>query len=93
MSQMAIQSCAIIMCQTRLVSLEKAVLDIKSFRDLAEHSSEALSGPFKRTKVTNSDIGVSPDTARVLNGPEAIAVHAMKGVPGRTSDRSSARRQ
>ena len=52
------------MCQTRLVPLEKAVLDIKSFRDLAKHSSEALSGPFKRTKVTNSDIGVSPDTAR-----------------------------
>ena len=52
------------MCQTRLVTLEKAVLDIKSFRNLAKHSSEALSGPFKRTKVTNSDIGVSPDTAR-----------------------------
>ena len=37
------------MCQTRLVPLEKAVLDIISFRDLAKHSSEALSGPFKRT--------------------------------------------
>ena len=40
------------MCQTHLVPLEKAVLDIKSFRDLVKHSSEALSGPFKRTKVT-----------------------------------------
>ena len=48
---------------------EGAVLDIKSFRDLAKHSSESV--PF-------------------LNGPEAIAVHAMKGVPGCTSDRSSA---
>ena len=59
------------MYQTRLVALEKAVLDIKSFRDLAKHSSESIP---------------------VLNRPEAIAVHAMKGVPGRTSDRSSARR-
>ena len=31
------------MCQTRLMPLEKAVLDIKSFRDLAKHSSERVS--------------------------------------------------
>ena len=53
-------------CKNRLVTLEKAVLDIRSFSDLVKHSSESLSAicPFKRTKVTNSDLGVSPNTAR-----------------------------
>ena len=54
------------MCKTRLVSLEKAVTDLGSFRELVKHSREALSaiGPLKRTRVTGSDVGVSPDTAK-----------------------------
>ena len=44
----------------------KAVADLGSFRELAKHSREALSaiGPLKRTRVTGSDVGVSPDTAK-----------------------------
>lgn len=54
------------MCRTRLLSLEKALADLESFKQLAKRSTVALStiGPLKRTRVTGSDVGVSPDTAR-----------------------------
>lgn len=55
------------MCKTRLITLEKAVTDLASFKALARNSRQALirtTGPLKRTRVTASDVGVSPDTAK-----------------------------
>ena len=53
-------------CKLRLMKLEKAVVDLAAFRDLAKHSrqEQMRAGPHKRTRVTSSDVGVSPDTAR-----------------------------
>lgn len=58
------------MCTRRVVSLEKAAVDLQSFRELAQCSLTALqsagqsAGPLKRTRVTSGEVGVSPDTAR-----------------------------
>ena len=51
-------------CTRRLSLLEKAIEDRKAFRELAIISS--LNAQMKkRTRVTSTDIGVSPDTVRL----------------------------
>ena len=54
------------MCIRRLESMEKAVADLQAFRELAQRSmsTQQSNGPLKRTRVTSSDVGASPDTAR-----------------------------
>ena len=49
-------------CRTKVVSLEKAVADLTSFKKLARSSLEGRG--VKRTKETSGNIGVSPDTIR-----------------------------
>ena len=46
--------------------LEKAAADLQAFRELAQQSmsTHQSRGPLKRTRVTSSDAGVSPDMAR-----------------------------
>ena len=54
------------MCKNRIVNLEKAVLDLESFRELATCSVSCLGQvkSLKRTKATSSEVGVTPDTER-----------------------------
>ena len=54
------------MCIRRLEFLEKAAADLQAFRKLARQSMSIYQsrGHLKRTRVTSSDVGVSPDTAR-----------------------------
>ena len=54
------------LCIHRLEFLEKAAADLQAFRELAQHfmSTYQSCGPLKRTRVTSSDIGVSPYMAR-----------------------------
>ena len=54
------------MCIRRLEFLEKAAADLQAFRELAQQSmsTHQSRGPLKRTRVTSSDAGVSPDMAR-----------------------------
>ena len=54
-------------CKLRVVSLEKAAVDLREFKQLASCSMSALERvqcPVKRSKCTSSDTGVSPDTAK-----------------------------
>ena len=53
-----------IKCKLRIVSLEKSLADLEAFKHLVRCSGcvlERVRGPLKRTKVTSSDVGVSPD--------------------------------
>lgn len=54
------------MCIRRVQSIEKALVDLKNFEQLANSSLRSLiaRGPVKRTRVTGGDLGVSPSTAR-----------------------------
>ena len=54
-------------CKLRVVSLEKATVDLREFKQLASCSMSALAGvqcPVKKSKCTSSDTGVSPATAK-----------------------------
>ena len=51
-------------CKVRILSLEKAALDLEEFKETARCSRSALARPLKRPKSTSSQFGVSPDTAR-----------------------------
>ena len=54
------------MCIHRLEFLEKAAADLQVFREFTQQSMSTYmsSGPLKRTRVTSSDVGVSPYMAR-----------------------------
>ena len=54
------------MCIRRLESLEKAVANLQAFGELSQRSlsTHQSNGPLKRTRVTSSDVGASPDTTR-----------------------------
>ena len=54
------------MCICHLEFLEKVAVDLQDFRELAQHSMSTHQsyGPLKRTRVTSSDVGVSPDMAK-----------------------------
>ena len=53
-------------CIRRLESLEKAATELQAFRELAQRSMSTHQSHdhLKRTRITSSDVGVSPDTAR-----------------------------
>ena len=54
-------------CRTRVVSLEKSLNDLVSFKEMARCSRSAflhVRAPLKRGKATSTDVGVSPDTVK-----------------------------
>ena len=55
-------------CKRRLVTLEKAIVDLRDFRRQAQESYRtfmlAQVRSLKRTKQSSADVGVSPDTAK-----------------------------
>ena len=53
-------------CRTRIQQLERAVIDLEAFKELAKRSAMSNSAASaKRSKSTSGDIGVSPDTMRL----------------------------
>ena len=49
-------------CKTRVLSLERALADLKSFKETARLALEHCTSHEKRRKQTSGEVGMSPDT-------------------------------